>query len=254
MFVTTTDDIQIHCESAGEGSIALVCTHGWMGHGEWWDSVRDAFSPSYEVITMDLAGHGRSGTRANGSAQGYADDILAVAATARAPRIVLVGHSMSGAYATLAAASVNRLVGLILVDTLKNLDQTPTLEQVAPVLAAYRTDYANAVTSSLSKYLFSPGTPKAVSDMLTKRFLGVDGSVAADLLEPLYLNDYRPAASAVKVPVRGIGGDLNPGSVEANRKYFADYDAMDLAGCGHYPMLEQPEAFNTAMRWALKSI
>ncbi|CAN5901536.1 alpha/beta hydrolase [soil metagenome] len=254
MFATSSDGVQINYEVTGRGEVALVCVHGWLGHVRWWDSVRDAFSPTYEVLTVDLAGHGGSGNRVAGSARAYADDILAVAKTAQAPRVVLVGHSMSGAYATLAALETERLAAVILVDTLKNLDAMPTEAQAEQMLGAYRNDFANAVATMLPKFLFSPQTPADVSDALLKRFLTVSGDVAAELLAPLYRFDTRDSAKQVKVPVRGINGDLSPRNVEPNRAYYADYDTVELTGCGHYPMLEQPDAFNAALRTTLTSL
>ncbi|HEY4177840.1 MAG TPA: alpha/beta hydrolase [Kofleriaceae bacterium] len=254
MFATSRDGTQIYYEATGSGPVALVCVHGWMGHTRWWDSVRDAFSSTHEVLTLDLAGHGGSGTRANNSAQSYAEDVLAVAAMAQAPRVVLVGHSMSGAWVTIAAPQTERLAAVILVDTLKNLDAMPTQAQADQMLGMYRQDYANAVATLFPKFLFSPQTPTAVSDALLKRFMSVSGDVAADLLAPLYRIDVRESAPLVSVPVRGITGDHAPGNPEVNRRYYADYDVVALTGCGHYPMLEQPAAFNALLRATLISL
>ena len=60
------------------------------------------------------------------------------------------------------------------------------------------------------------------------------------------------AARAVTVPVRAINSDNQPTNLEGNRRWFADYDVEVLPGLGHYPMLEAPEAFNAALRSALK--
>jgi pimeloyl-ACP methyl ester carboxylesterase len=55
----------------------------------------------------------------------------------------------------------------------------------------------------------------------------------------------------VKVPVRAINSDVQPTAVEANRRWFADFDVEVLPAVGHYPMLERPAAFNEALRRAL---
>jgi pimeloyl-ACP methyl ester carboxylesterase len=39
-----------------------------------------------------------------------------------------------------------------------------------------------------------------------------------------------------------------------NRRYFANYDHVTLSGYGHYPMLEAPELFNTALRTELSTL
>lgn len=252
MFARSNDGSEIHYEVTGDADTALVFVHGWMGNLRWWDAQRDAFSASHRIVTIDLAGHGQSSrSRTTWTAEAYANDITAVVRAVAAPRVVLVGHSMSGAYVLGASPEVERLAAVILVDTLKNLDAVPTWEQVAPMLANYRVDYANAVANVLPTYLFSGQTPRAVRERLTDEFLGVSGETAATLLEPLYRFDVRAAAQRVRVPVHGIGTDLQPVAIEANRRYLPGYTHVTLEGYGHYPMLEAPELFNTALRTTL---
>ncbi len=249
MFVTSKDGVEIYYEVTGAGAATLVFVHGWLGNVRWWDAQRDAFTTTHRIVALDLAGHGRSGrTRTRWSAEAYAEDIIAVVNAIDAPRVVLVAHSMSGAYAVAACPALERVVALILVDTLKNLDALPTLEQVTPMFASYRADYRAAVETMLPRFLFSAQTPSAVIDRLTREFLAVPGDVAVTLLELLYRFDVRAAAQDVRVPVRGIGTDLNPGSVEANRAHFRNYAYAELAGYGHYPMLEAASAFNALLQ------
>src|SRR3569832_1303663 len=98
MQVASADGTLLHVESTGSGNTARVCAHGWNGNVRWWDAVRDALATSYQIVTLDLAGHGASDKRARPTAEGYAADIVAaVRATAsHAERIVLVGHSKTG--------------------------------------------------------------------------------------------------------------------------------------------------------------
>lgn len=259
MFATSADGSAIYFESTGQGDPALVLVHGWMGNVRWWDAQRDALATRYRVVALDLAGHGKSGpARMPGSAGAYVADILAVVRTIDAPRIVLVGHSMSGAYAALAcpevAGNADRLVGLVLVDTLKNLETLPTAEQTDAILARYRADYPHAVANILPKFLFAPTSPPEVVDRLKREFLTVTGDVAAALVEPLYRMDVRAAARGVTVPVRGIGSILHGDTAQQNRAYFADYAYRGLPGCGHYPMLEVPTAFLAALEAELSTL
>jgi pimeloyl-ACP methyl ester carboxylesterase len=247
----STDGVEIYYEVTGSADTALVFVAGWMGNVRWWDAQRDALATDYRVVTLDLAGHGRSGKRAEYSAQVYAADIVAVTRAVAAPRVILIGHSMSGAYVTLAAPQVAGLVEVILVDTLKNLDAMPKPEMIEGMFAAYRADFPTAVRTMLPTFLYAPGTPPAVRDRLERELLRATGDEAVQLLEPLYRCDVREAAKAVAVPVRGVDTDLHPHAAEINRKYFADYDHVTLEGFGHYPMLECPDAFTRALRSVL---
>jgi pimeloyl-ACP methyl ester carboxylesterase len=255
MYVQSSDGVDIHYEVAGRGDTALVFVHGWMGNVRWWDAQRDAFAATHQIVALDLAGHGRSGrTRTRWTAEAYAGDILAVARAVTASRIILVAHSMAGAYAIVAAPEIERLGAVILVDTLKNLDGSLPREQVDAMLATYRADFRTAVETALPAYLFAPRTPRAVTERLTREFLTATGDYAATLIEPLYHFDVRPAARRVSVPVRGIGTDLHPDNADANRRYFRDYAYVEIPGYGHYPMLEAPETFTEVLRAQLAAI
>lgn len=82
--------------------------------------ISNFFEDRYHVVSMDLAGHGKSDTtRENWTSEGYADDIKAVADDIQSSEIILVGHSMSGAYVLEAALKIPATKAIVLVDTLK---------------------------------------------------------------------------------------------------------------------------------------
>jgi pimeloyl-ACP methyl ester carboxylesterase len=246
MKLQTPDGVTLHTEVTGAGPTALVFVHGWLGSGRWWDAQRDAFSADFTVAQVDLAGHGASGDREDRSIQAHARDLEAIAAQLDAKHVVLIGHSMSGATVCVAAPRIARLSRVVLVDTLKNVDQPMTLEQAKPMLELYRKDFRRGVLEVLPKFLYGPKTPREVIDRLNTEFLRVPGERAAAILEPLYRCDLQQAVRGVTVPVRAINSDQPPTNVEGNRRWFQDYDVELLEGLGHYPMLEAPEAFNAA--------
>jgi len=257
MRTISADGSEVHYEVAGTGDTALVFVHGWLGNTRWWDAQRDALVATYRIVQLDLVGHGRSShTRPVWSAQTYAQDIVAVVAAIAAPRVVLVGHSMAGAYVVAAAAHVDpaRLAAIVLVDTLKNLDAPRSQEQIDGMLALYRADYRRAVETVLPTFLFAPTSPPDVVARVSNEFLSVTGDVAVQLIDPLYRYDPRVDASAIRVPVRGIDTDLHPNDAVANRRYFADYAIATIAGYGHYPMLECPDAFTAQLRVTLDEL
>lgn len=248
----SADGVEIHAEVSGAGRTAVLFVHGWLGSKRWWDAQRDALAAQYTVVQVDLAGHGASGgDRRDWSVDAFAHDIEAIAERVDADALVLVGHSMSGANVTVASPRIPRVKRLVLVDTLKDLDHPLSLQQAQQMLQLYRQDFTNAVRNVLPKFLYTPQTPPELVEQLAVEFLRVPGERAAQLLEPLYRCDLQEAARAVKVPVRAINSDAQPTALEANRRWFADFDVEVLRGFGHYPMLEQPAVFNDALRRAL---
>ena len=58
----SSDGVDIHYEVHGEGEPTLVFIHGWSCDRSYWQAQVEYFAKQYQVITIDLAGHGESGT------------------------------------------------------------------------------------------------------------------------------------------------------------------------------------------------
>jgi pimeloyl-ACP methyl ester carboxylesterase len=65
--------------------------------------------------------------------------------------------------------------------------------------------------------------------------------------------DHRVCES-VNVPVILVNARLWPTDSEANKKHIKDYSIYYIEDSGHFPMLEQPEQFNTTLMKAVKSV
>ncbi|KPE51854.1 alpha/beta fold hydrolase [Chryseobacterium indologenes] len=255
-YAVSSDGQKIYYHESGSGNPSIIFIHGWLGNSEWWKDQLDYFKDQYHMVIMDLAGHGKSDTsRQDWTSTRYADDIKAVADSISSSEIILVGHSMSGAYVLEAALKIPKVKSLILVDTLKDLDEYFSEEQAEQFLFThYRSDFKNAVENILPQYLFAEKTPVAVKERLQSEFLQNEPETAISLLLPLYKTDFRDIAKQVKIPVRAINSDNSPTHLENNRKYLKNYDCIDITGTGHYLMLEKPEEFNRILDKVIKEL
>jgi pimeloyl-ACP methyl ester carboxylesterase len=102
---------------AGRAGVVLV--HGGAAHAHWWSFIAPLLLPDYQVVALDLSGHGDSGRRETYPRELWAREVLAVADDAgfREPPIV-VGHSMGG-FVCIAAAAAHgdRLAGAVILDS-----------------------------------------------------------------------------------------------------------------------------------------
>ncbi|WP_278380737.1 alpha/beta fold hydrolase [Chryseobacterium arthrosphaerae] len=254
-YTLSSDGQKIHYRESGKGNISLIFVHGWLGNTEWWIDQQFFFEDRYHVVSLDLAGHGKSGTtRENWTSEGYADDIKAVADDIQSSEIILVGHSMSGAYVLEAALKIPATKAIVLVDTLKNLGEVYTEEQVEEVLSAYRSDFKNTVENYLPQFLFAEKTPPQVKERIQSEFLQNAPEIAVDLLSPLYKTDSRKIADQIRVPVVAVNSDASPTHLENNRKHLKNYDYVTITDVGHYPMLEKPREFNLILDKVIKSL
>lgn len=254
-YAKSSDGQKIHYKESGNGSPALLFVHGWLGNTEWWAAQQEYFNSRHHIVQMDLAGHGKSdASRQEWTSERYADDIKAVADAVNSQEIILVGHSMSGAYVLEASLKIPKVKAIILIDTLKNLDESFTKEQTEEVLSQYKKDFKHTVENFLPQFLFAEGTPPAVRERVQHEFLQHEPELAINALRPLYTTDFKTVPKQIQVPVIAINSDASPTHPENNRKYLKNYDYVPIEGVGHYPMLEKPEEFNTILDEVIKKL
>src|SRR2546426_7494043 len=163
--VTSPDGVRIHYETTGKGRPALVLVHCWSCDSTFWQDQVARLAKSRQVVTLDLAGHGRSGrTRTDYTMQAFGLDVKAVADKLKLDRMVLVGHSMGGAVILEAAKLLGgRVVGLVPIDTLLDVEQRSDPKETDEVMAKMEADYKGETTAFMRQYLFAPTTPPAVA-------------------------------------------------------------------------------------------
>ena len=77
--VTGAGDVDIHYTREGAGGTAIVLVHGWTCDSSYWRHQRDEFSKDHTVVSLDLAGHGESGSnRDDWSMAAFGEDVAAV--------------------------------------------------------------------------------------------------------------------------------------------------------------------------------
>lgn len=116
----TTNGIRIHLRAWGDPQNApLVLVHGGGAHSGWWDHVAPFFTSTHYVVALDLSGHGDSDQRTVYTLSAWAREVLAAATLTRSSaRPTLVGHSMGGWVAAIAALQFGgQLNGACVVDS-----------------------------------------------------------------------------------------------------------------------------------------
>jgi 2-succinyl-6-hydroxy-2,4-cyclohexadiene-1-carboxylate synthase len=113
--------IEIAYEEHGAGGRPFVLVHGFTGSRDDWREVLPRLAAQGRTLAPDQRGHGDStntGDAATYTLPQLADDLLAFLDAAGVARCDLLGHSMGGMVAQLAAlARPERVASLILMDT-----------------------------------------------------------------------------------------------------------------------------------------
>jgi sigma-B regulation protein RsbQ len=254
--VNASDGVPIHYSVQGKGEPALVFIHCWSCDRNLWENQVPEFAKKYRVVTIDLPGHGQSGQgRKAWSIESYGDDVKAVVTKLDLKRVVLVGSSMGAPIALEATRRMpERVVAVVPVDSLLNVDQKVPPEQLDAVWKQLEADYKGAVTALMNQFFFSPHTPAAVKERVLREATSRPPEVAIAILKAIFGYDAIPALRETKVPIHAINGDRNPTNLEANRKYAPQFDAVIIKDSGHYPMLENPVRFNQLLTEILSKL
>ncbi len=256
--VASADGVPIVYTAQGEGDPALVFIHGGFCDATFWASQVEAFAGENRVVTLDLAGHGASGSeRAEWSPEAFGQDVKAVVEDLALERLLLIGHSMGG-LVSLAAAQLmpERVVGIIAVDTLQNADLEWDEEAWRERVNSFREDFAGTCAQIRSANFREDADPALVAEVMAK-ICGRSpemAAVGAEMLAAFESYDMAAQMQAVRVPIRGLNADLRPTNVEGNRKYAPDYDAVIMEGTGHFLMLERPQEFNQHLAELVKGL
>lgn len=116
-------DLAVH-DYGGDGP-DLLLLHGGADNLETWRDFAALLRPSFHSIAYDARGHGQSPTPNEASLDEMVDDVISVAETLDRP--LLVGHSMGGVNALLAAAQTDRFAGVVALDAVPRWWSRPDL-------------------------------------------------------------------------------------------------------------------------------
>lgn len=97
--------MRLAMQTAGEGQRTALLIHGLHSSGAAWHRVSgDLQLRGYRVLTVDLTGHGASPRASGYSPDRWADDVVeTIAPVQSAPLDLVIGHSLGGLVASLAA-------------------------------------------------------------------------------------------------------------------------------------------------------
>ena len=112
------DGVPIAYEVKGKGEITLVFIHCWCCDRSFWKNQIPVFSKKYQVVAIDLAGHGTSGFTETMTMEAFGRMLAVVVNKINAKK----SHphwSFYGRFCMVAAAQAlkNKVIGLICVET-----------------------------------------------------------------------------------------------------------------------------------------
>lgn len=103
------------------GGLPVLGLHGWLDNANTFDRLAPLL-PQFDLVSLDLPGHGKSDHRPTGTRYhftDYVDEVMAAADALGWKRFIVLGHSMGAGIGCLAASAYpDRVQRLILIESL----------------------------------------------------------------------------------------------------------------------------------------
>ena len=257
--VPSKDGTPISYEIYGLGEPSLVFVHGWSCDARYWRAQLPHFSKNHRVVVLDLAGHGHSGsTRSQYTMKSFGEDVQAVTEATDSRRIILIGHSMGGSVIAEAARLIpNRVIGLIGIDTLENIEYPMTREELDQMLAPLAKDFRTG-SRQFVKPMILPSTDPQLREWILSDMSAAAPAVALSAMNEMMSQYITKEAAAIfdeiRIPVITVNGDLWPINYEANRRHMFSFNTIVLKEADHFLMIDRKEEFNNALEKAIDKI
>lgn len=253
------DSERIAYNVIGKGETSLIFIHGWNCDSRYWQNQVSEFAKEFQVVTIDLAGHGHSSqNRINFSMRSFAEDVKAVINKEKIDRAILIGHSMGGGVIAEASRLMQeKVVGIVGIDTWQNVGECTTKSAIEEMVKPFENDFKNATQNFVASMF-----PKEANQNLTSWVKedmssapkAVSLSAFRNYLEQNVTGEASKVFENLSIPVISINAKLWPTAMEDNKKHIKNYCLKYIEGTGHFPMLEKPEEFNSLLRESINSI
>jgi sigma-B regulation protein RsbQ len=244
-YAATIDGAKLNWATSGKGDTTVVFVHGWTCDSSTWVRQVPAIARKYQVVTIDLPGHGKSGSPKDGkfSMDLFAKAVEAVRREVKADKIVLVGHSMGTPVIRQYARLFPRHVAaLVLVDG--TVIEAKTAAGMAGVAERFKGPDAGKTRVEFIHSMLTPAATPELQARIEKMMTAAPDTTAAGAMaamaDPAIWTD-----EPINVPVLGIYADKSRlGNRELLAKVFPSIQYNEIPGTDHFLMLEKPEEFN----------
>jgi pimeloyl-ACP methyl ester carboxylesterase len=149
----------LHAIEAGQGDPPLVLLHGLFGSARNFGSMQRAFGAHRRTIALDLRNHGSSPHDPDTRYVSMAADVLRTLEGMSALPATLLGHSMGGKAAMLAALTQPDMVARLIVADIAPVPYPPHLRPVAEAMAAL--PLVPALTRADADAALAPAVPES---------------------------------------------------------------------------------------------
>ncbi len=234
------------------GRTTLVFVHGSGGSHLHWNYQRQYFQKSYNIVAVDLPGHGDASPLGEESVEAYAKHLLRLIQSLPGHSICIFGHSLGGAIAQIFALLYPEyLEALVLIGTGARL-------RVKPEILTGIEKRFEVTVKLINDYSYSSKAPRELIQRGVEAMLKTSPRVLYGDYASCDRFDIMEQVADIQVPTLVLCGSddlLTPPKYSqylAKKIKNAKLEIID--GAGHMVMIERPEEFNPRVREFLKAV
>jgi len=256
LFCKSSDNLNICHSKYGEGKDLILFVHGWSCDKSYWKNQLDYFSKDFLVVTIDLGGHGKSGTdRNNWTISTFGNDVNAVLNQYDFNKAYLVGHSMGSDVILKAASKLdNNNIELILVDRFNDTPQPWVGESFEKFYNPFKENFKEYTYNWVKNVMFIPESDTQLIEWIAKDMSDADPNVALPALRDLFKNIYLPIIKDLGkrgIQMTILNSDYQENKIENLKN--SGFKVVVNSNSGHFLMMEQSEMFNKTLENIIKN-
>ena len=234
----------------------MVFAHGFGCDQNMWRYITPAFENDYRIVLFDYVGSGHSDLRAYdrtryGTLGGYAEDLLDVCRALDLRNAIVVGHSVSGIVAVLAAKQEpHRFSQLVLIGPspryINDADYVGGFDRadIDGLLETMEKNYIGWANYLAPAIMANPERPELAGE-LAESFCSTDPVIARRFAEVTFLSDNRDDLADVSVPslILQCSADIiaPPEVGEYVHRHLPLSTLRVMRATGHCPHMSHPE-------------
>ena len=256
-YAESADGVPIHFKVQGEGDVSLVFVHGWCTDKSYWDAQIPSFKVYYQVVTLDLAGHGESGKeRKNWTVNAFAGDVAAVLEKLDLYNVVLVGHDIAGpVILDTARLMPQRVIGLLGTGTFSDIYmKSYEREKIDALLSMFKPDFFDGMRRYVLENYFRSTASEDFRKKIILDMAAASPEMALSALEDVLKFDGAAALKYLDLPIRSLNSDLPVVPFKVIRVNTEDFKLRFIPNTGHFLMIEDPQRFNRRFAEFLREI
>lgn len=140
-----------------------------------------------------------------------------------------------------------KVIGLIAVDALTDVEKKLTKEENDEFVALMQKDFKNGIKDKVKATMFTEKSDPLLVEQIAEKISRCSPEAGMKAWQAVYEYDLPAAMDSIGRSFWNINSDMRPTNIEAGERHVRQFVVESMTGVGHFPMLENPGAFQEVL-------